>query len=319
VRSISRGRRPRSRGAVLVAMALAMLVLLGLAVLGIDVGRLAQTASEVQAFADSAATAGASALLAGSSRGTAVGQATTVGAQNGVDGKAGTQAQLIFGRWDAASATFTATNVRPSAVRAAATATVRTLLAGIWNQPTVTVQRTATAAFTGLGRAVPTLPFAIGDCAFQSLAACFGQNGCLPRMQGAPTAATHTAWTAFLDSPADQGNVGAYLPPACGGSRRPPQLGVGDRISLGTAPADPVLRALSRCVTPGQSEFLVPTVSCSANFAQAGPVSGFATVVIDAVRTNGRKGLTLHAVFRQVPGPPAGCEKCGTGCVALVG
>jgi Flp pilus assembly protein TadG len=319
VNRVGRGRRARSRGVVLVLVALAMLVLLGLAALGIDVGRLAAAASEVQAYADSVATAGATALLLGASPGAAARQATTVGAVNRVDGRPGAQTRLRFGRWDAATATFTPTNVHPSAVEAAATATVRTLLAGIWSQQTVTVERTATAGFVGLGRAVPTLPLAIGDCAFPSLASCFGQSGCLPAVQNAPSAASYTAWTAFRDSPADAGNVAAYLPADCGGRRPAPQLGVGDRISLSTASADPVLRALARCVTPGRSEYLVPTVSCSANFAQGGPVSGFATVVIDRVQTSGAPGLALHAVFRQVPGPPAGCQQCGTGYVALVG
>jgi hypothetical protein len=298
--------------------AMAMLALLGLAVLGIDVGRLAATASEVQAVADSAAAAGATALLAGRSPGAAAAQATQVGLQNSVDGGRGTTVQAFLGRWDAATATFTPTTVHPSAVHAVASATVRTLLAGIWNDRTVTVQRAATAAFTGLGRAVPTLPFALGDCDFPSLASCFGQDSCLPSKQGAPAAASHTAWTAFGASPASPNNVRAYLPAACGGNRTPPQLRVGDRISLSTAPADAVLQALARCVTPRRSEFLVPTVSCAANFSQSGAVSGFATVVIDAVRTSDPgKGLALHAVFRQVPGPPAGCQSCGTGYAAL--
>lgn len=309
-------RRPGRRGAVMVALAIALPAFLALLVVGIDLGRLGHAATEVQTVADSAATAGATALLLGRGGGAAA-DARQIADRNRVDGRGGapTVTTVTLGRWDDPTAAFIAGGGDASAVRVIATATVATLVAGVLGDPTATVGRTATAAFAGLGQARPTLPLAVGECRFPPAQTCFGRAGCLPVLAAAPLAAPDTAWTAFRQN-ATQANVRRYLPAACGGSATPPSLRVGDVISRSTAAFVPVLQALRGCVVAGTSEFLVPVLACGGTGGAR--VTGFATLVIDGVSTTPPEGVNAHAVFRQVVGPPRGCPRCGTGFATLV-
>src|SRR5437773_8166663 len=78
-------RRKTERGAVLITMALWLTAFMAFAAVAIDIGRVSFTANEVQAIADVAATAGATALFRGGRDAQAEG--ATVANLNRVDGK----------------------------------------------------------------------------------------------------------------------------------------------------------------------------------------------------------------------------------------
>jgi hypothetical protein len=82
--------RPKGqRGVALVVVAIFMVVILGFTTLGIDVARLAFTATEVQSVADAAARGGAMGLMAsGGTPGTGIARAHQVSALNIMNGAA---------------------------------------------------------------------------------------------------------------------------------------------------------------------------------------------------------------------------------------
>jgi hypothetical protein len=286
--------------------------LLALAAVGVDSGRIALTANEVQTVADIAATAGAKALLDGGNASTAINHAQTVVQQNMVDGSGATiqTAQLEVGQYDPQTRTFTAGANPPSAVRATPSTTVQNLFTGIFGSSYAnsTVTKTATAGFTGLGQGAPTLPLALGDCDFPALSSCFGSSSCLPRLSQVPSTTDNTGWTSFFDGSTSENTITAYLPSACGGSKTPPVINVGAPINLnngqGTGKA---LNGVENCVKKGFNQFLIPIVSCSGNFNQSATVTGFATIIVDSVVSSGnQKGLNIHAIFQETAGPPGG-------------
>ena len=116
----SRSARKQERGAVLTAFVLTSTALFALTAVGVDTGRLALTANEVQTVADTAATAGARALVEGGSAATARAQAQTVVGQNRVNGTAASiqAAQLEVGSYNAATGSFANGAVPANAVRA---------------------------------------------------------------------------------------------------------------------------------------------------------------------------------------------------------
>src|SRR5262245_54402057 len=195
--------RKSERGAILVATVLALPALLALVAVGIDTGRIAFTATEVQNVADAAATAGAQNLLEGGTATTARSQAQTVGAQNAVNGSGATvlPAQIEVGQYNYQTHTFVNGATPSSAVRATPSATVQNLFVGILGSSfaNTTVTKTATAGFSGLGQAAATLPLAIGACNFPSLSSCFQTSGCLPSLTQVPSTTDNTGWTSFFD------------------------------------------------------------------------------------------------------------------------
>jgi Flp pilus assembly protein TadG len=303
--------RKSERGAILVATVLALPALFALAAVGIDTGRIAFTATEVQNVADAAATAGAQNLLEGGTATTARSQAQTVGAQNAVNGSGATvlPAQIEVGQYNYQTRTFVNGATPPSAVRATPSATVQNLFVGILGSSfaNTAVTKTATAGFTGLGEAAATLPLALGDCNFPALSSCFQTPGCLPTLSQVPSTTDNTGWTNFFDGSSSANSITAYMPSACGGTKTPPVVNVGDSINLnnGESTGKP-LNAVKDCVEKGINKFLVPIVSCSGNFNQSSTVTGFATIIVDSVETKTPKGLTLHAIFEDVQGPPGG-------------
>jgi Flp pilus assembly protein TadG len=315
--------RKSERGAILAATVLALPALLALVAVGIDTGRIAFTATEVQNVADAAATAGAQNLLEGGTASTARSQAQTVGAQNAVNGSGATvlPAQIEVGQYNYTTHTFVNGAAPPSAVRATPSVTVRNLFAGILGSSFVntTVTKTATAGFSGLGQAGATLPLALGDCHFPELSSCFQTSGCLPSLSQVPSTTDNTGWTSFFDGATSQGNITAYLPSACGGTKTPPAVKVGDSISLNNGQGNgQALKGVQDCVEKGINKFLVPIVSCGGNFNQAGTVTGFATIIVDSVVSQGNpKGLNLHAIFEEVQGTPGG-GAYGTGEMRLL-
>jgi Flp pilus assembly protein TadG len=315
--------RKSERGAILVATVLALPALLALAAVGIDTGRIAFTATEVQNVADAAATAGAQNLLEGGSATTARSQAQTVAAQNAVNGSGATvlPAQIDVGQYNYTTNTFVNGANPPSAVRATPSVTVSNLFAGILGSSfaNTTVTKTATAGFSGLGQAAASLPLAIGACNFPALSSCFQTSGCLPSLTQVPSTTDNTGFTSFFDGSTSGPSIAAYLPSACGGTKTPPVVKVGDSINLNNGQSNgQALTGVQDCVQKGINKFLVPIVSCGGNFNQAGTVTGFATIIVDSVVSQGNpKGLNLHAIFEEVQGTPGG-GAYGTGEMRLL-
>jgi Flp pilus assembly protein TadG len=316
--------RKSERGAILAATVLALPALLALAAVGVDTGRIAFTATEVQNVADAAATAGAQALLEGGTASTARSHAQTVAAQNAVDGSGATiqPAEIEVGQYNYQTNTFVNGATPSSAVRATPSATVQNLFVGILGSSfaNTTVTKTATAGFTGLGEAAATLPLALGDCHFPAISSCFQTAGCLPSLSQVPSTTDNTGWTSFFDGSTNQNTISAYLPSACGGTMTPPVIKVGDSINLNNGQGNgQALKGVEDCVEKkGITKFLVPIVSCGGNFNQSGTVTGFATIIVESVESQGDpKGLTLHAIFEEVQGTPGG-GAYGTGEMRLL-
>lgn len=307
-----RGARKKERGVALTAVVITSAALFAAAAVGVDTGRLALTANEVQTVADIAATAGAQALLEGGNASTARNHAQTVVATNFVDGAAATidPAQIEVGQYNPQTGTFTPGALPASAVRATPAATVQNLFVGIFGSSyaTSTVTKTATAAFSGLGEAAATLPLAIGACHFPALTSCFAASDCLPRLSQVPSTSDNTGWTSFLNGPTDGNTVGDYLPGACGGKKTPPTIKVGDALHLNNGQVTSLLKDVEDCVEKkGFTEFLVPVVGCDGNFNQTATVTGFAKIIVESVESQGNpKGLTLHAIFEETAGTPGG-------------
>src|SRR2546427_10564378 len=119
-------RRPRGQeGFVLVLGGIVLLVMFALIVVTCDIGRISHTATEVQGIADSAALAGALAVIK-QGPGTAQSAATGVATDNRFDGRAfvdGTSGHLVVeeGKWDTGTASFTSGASPANAVRAIVT------------------------------------------------------------------------------------------------------------------------------------------------------------------------------------------------------
>ncbi len=301
-----RGGRKDERGVAVVALALSMTALFGLAAVAVDVGRIAHTATEVQTVADIAATAGATNLLKGGTAASARTDAQSVVAQNKVAGSAATiqSANIEVGQYNPQTNAFTNGATPPNAVRATPSQTVANLFAGFFGSSfaNTTITKTATAGFVGLGQAAPTLPLAIGACNFQALQSCFASSNCLPRFTQAPNGTDNTGWI----------KTGDFLPTACGGS--PTTVNIGDSLPLQNGQTSG-LKDISDCFQQGTTEYTVPIVDgpCDGNFNHSRTVVGFATVVVTAVKATGsNKGIDLGAIFKQVSGP-AGGGAYGTG------
>ena len=314
--------RKSERGAVLAATVLALPALLALVAVGIDTGRIAFTATEVQNVADAAATAGAQNLLEGGSATTAISQAQTVAAQNAVNGSGATvlPTQIDVGQYNYTTHSFENGNP-PSAVQARPSVTVSNLFVGILGSSfaNTTVTKTAIAGFSGLGKAAATLPLAIGACNFPSLSSCFQTSGCLPSLTQVPSTTDNTGFTSFFDGSTSGPSITAYLPSACGGTKTPPVVNVGDSINLNSGQSNgQALKGVQDCVQKGFNKFLVPIVSCGGNFNQSSTVTGFATIIVDSVVATGTpKGVNLHAIFQEVQGTPGG-GAYGTGEMRLL-
>src|SRR5437899_616133 len=130
------------RGQVFVAAAVALAAFLALGVVAVDIGRLAHTATEVQAVADVAASAGATALLKktfAQANVDPIAEAQFVAGQNTMDGQAAVVTDIALLHYDFASGGFTSGS--PNAVRATPSVTVTNLIAGVLGDRQTTVTK----------------------------------------------------------------------------------------------------------------------------------------------------------------------------------
>jgi Flp pilus assembly protein TadG len=149
-------RRPSERGSVLVVVAVALLMLIGVAALVIDLGVLYAAAQQAQHAADVAALAGAGRLRAGMNPTDAANEAIAVAAQNKILGSAVSlsSSDVVVGAWDAASkqvvawsstATAVAVQVTVRRTPSSPNGPVPTFFAQVMGVPSMSVTRASTA------------------------------------------------------------------------------------------------------------------------------------------------------------------------------
>jgi hypothetical protein len=221
------------RGAILAFTGIAVMTLVAMAVVGVDLGRLAFTATEVQTVAESAATAYAVAMQR--DRPNPASDAYQVVAGNSIDGTAATPTNIAsfeVGNYSAATQTFVPGAEPNNAVRATGTATVNNFFAAIVGDTQSTVQKTATAAIGCPTHGRMVLPIVVGECEF---AAFESSNDCsdLPELFQQP--GDNSCWSTLLQNPGGGAETTkSYLPTTCchdgecGGGVPAPSVSIGD-------------------------------------------------------------------------------------------
>lgn len=127
-----RRRRPRAprRGIIIVLTAILLVFMLGMIAFAVDIGYIANARTEIQRATDSAAYAGAGALINGTAAATTEAQSFLV--SNKVAGSAlnTSKATIEYGFWDTNNRTFTVSNNSPNAIRVTANASQQPLFFG---------------------------------------------------------------------------------------------------------------------------------------------------------------------------------------------
>ena len=317
------------RGISLIATALWIMCFFGLTAVGIDVARIAFTASEVQSAADLAALAGARAIVDGTNHQTAAdtmlgsGGGTSPNTINGQSAYAGSSTHLVEKGVVTNAGVFTVDNtVAANAARATVVATVDNLFTGIFGgsngSTTITKQAVAGLATVGSGR--PDIPLALSGGCFDNFNCTAGNCPTLS------TFANNAGWTG-LTLGHDASTVGSLIPAPCGDGAIPPVVNVGDVIDTGNGTQNVNFGKL-RCLVCDHNvtEFTVAVVDkpCGTGFTSDYTVKGFATVVINTVQYCSagwdQKNVPMLAVRRAgSAGGVGGCANCGTGQIRIVG
>jgi len=283
------------RGVTLVATAIWIFALVGIAAIAVEVARLTDTATEVQIAADSAALAAALAMTQGQDEQT---WGKNAAAANSADGRAVDRdvVQIDIGRFNSDPAVnphFTegcTRNVDCNAARATVTVSdVRYIMASILSGQTATsVQKKAVATIKCPGSAFP-FPMAVCDEALLSIPGdhtCF--EGPLPSpFNMSPTFSQNACWTSLGPDPANTSTFLGFFPKQCGGT--PPETFLGENINLQNGEVTPVWKALQCCVQCQKvKDFTVPVIDCPPLPAvprcnnDLAPVIGFATIHIES-------------------------------------
>jgi len=290
---------PRERGAILAFTGIALLTLVGMTVVGVDLGRLAFTATEVQGVAEVAATGYAHAWLQGASTGGDPGDgacaadALTVVDGNRIDAQQATAANIEryergFYDYDT-DGPFTAAvpaGETANAVRATATATVSNFFAALFGAPQSTVRKTAVATLTCGSRAQP-LPIVVQDCQFGGFD---GPEDCpdLPTITEQNIHEENSCWTSLMtDASASASRIVDMIAQQCcpagpGNCTLPPDyptVSEGQDIQVINGQSS-ALKALQTCWDNGFREFLVPVTPCGTPCNQSNQVSGFANITL---------------------------------------
>jgi Flp pilus assembly protein TadG len=314
-------------GAILGFMGIALLVFMGLAVVAIDFGHLGLSANEVQIVADTAASAGARALLRNDRDSAAedpVAVAQSVVAQNHLDDGAATIAasDVEIGTFDFTTRSFSTGGATPNAVRATGRATVANMVAGFFGNDTSDVSRQAIAAYGGNSTGKPVCPITIGLCEFQKYQSSANCSD-LPELSQVPSPTDTSGWTSLGSIAASASEAISYLPAACGGGGvPPPTVMTGGTINVLNGQANSILKTIEDCWKAGLlSECVIPIVDvpCNTQFNQPRPVVGFATFKITGVKATGNsKGISMDGICTtEQPGAPGGTD-LGTVTMALV-
>jgi Flp pilus assembly protein TadG len=331
-------RRRSERGIALAYFGIIMIMLIGFVVIGIDVGRLAFTASEVQSIADSAALAAIGDYAANKADPTA--HTKTIVADNTVDGRDGTIDSgttagielLEAGTYDwntKAFAVGTWGTAGINAARAHGKGTVTNLVAAAIGVVDSSVHRQAIAAVGGACNEVNALPIAIEQDAIQSF---MNSPDCsnIPVTRLFQVPLDNSCFTSLSTAAAGSSTERAHVPDTCCknntcGGGQTASLNVGDFISVNNGQDATVLQVIAGCLAlnPPMNEFIVPVIP---DGGCAGPgtkqVTTFARIIIDHVTTTGAastKGVYIKGVCRdQVTGNDPGCASAGEQAMALV-
>jgi Flp pilus assembly protein TadG len=333
--------RRSQRGQLLPYVGVVLLAFFGFAVLGVDIGRIAFTANEAQAVADSGALAACKSLSLGAVD--PVSNAASVLAKDHVDGKAlavsgaistpsspGTNVGIQLGNWDytQANPTFIPGGNPSNAARATSNALVNNMMAGLIGHPQSTITRDAVAAFSGVCRSQLVLPIALGDCWFQQFLDSGGDCSQITNFFQVPGTG-NTCWTSLSPSVQGASTIRGYLPSECthGADDPPPPVSIGDNINVTNGQLDSVLQTIKDCVdNHNLRDWTIPIIQCG-KCNQEAPVTGFAAVHIDCVVANGGdscggsrvKGLYLHSVCLANSGDSGGgCTNYGDIGVSLL-
>ena len=320
-----RAERPRERGGILAFTGMALLTLVGMTVVGVDLGRLAFTATEVQTVAEVAATGYAHAWLRHAVRNDTfdndvnVAEALPVIGGNRIDGQQATDVNVppgnyVLGSYDFATDAFAA-GVEPfNAVRATATTTVNNFFATLFGMSQSTVTKNATATLTCGNRAQP-LPLLVQDCQFGGFD---GPEECadLPTLTQQNVHVENTCWTSLLtNDSANANDIGQLIDDVCCGSGPGtcslpgdyPVVSQGQNITVLNGQAN-MLQAMQRCWDNDYREFIVPITPCGAPCNQTNVVSGFAKIVLTSrpVATGNPKYIELSSFCNHEGGEGSG-------------
>ena len=292
------------------------MVIVGMAVLGVDLARLSVTAGETQIAADAGAVAYARRMLDNRIDGGSenpVPYANGVVAENSIDGQEATMADLQYdvGRFDFETRSFQRGGMPGNAVRAEGTADIRNIFAGVFGSHTSSVTRAAVAAFSGVTSIQATLPIAVGECYFEQFRR---TDLCsdLPVLTQVPDDSDNSCWTSLGEDSASAKEAASMMPAQCchggkcGDGELPPPLSIGDQINIINGQVTDILMLLDDCVDQGLTEFVIPIIECG-RCVQSMEVIGFATIDIAEVRsTGGNKGIDLNAICATSGGGTGG-------------
>ncbi|MBA4018997.1 MAG: hypothetical protein C0483_17650 [Pirellula sp.] len=122
--------RPQRRGIIIVLTAILLVFLLGMIAFAVDIGYIANAKTEIQRATDSAAYAGAGALINGTAAATTEAQNFLVANKVAGNPLNTSNATMEYGFWDTNNRTFTVTNNSPNAIRVIANANQQPLFFG---------------------------------------------------------------------------------------------------------------------------------------------------------------------------------------------
>ncbi len=276
------------RGFALIAMALFILAFLGLTAIAVEISRLTDTATEVQASADSAALGGAAALAKGLSEVTGGQNAATA---NSADGHAVATSSVLIekGHYDSSAAanphfsTSCTAGLDCNAVKATVTVdNVSYIMASILEGHSGTnVLKNAVAALECQGTGYP-LPMAVSKGVLDTIS---HDNTCgttTASFFADPASSNSACWTSLGSSSASASFFRGIFPAQCGGT--PLQAYLQEPIHLQNGVDSNVWKTLQCCIAcQGVHDFTVVVIDnadvagCTSGNA---PVLGFATIRI---------------------------------------
>jgi hypothetical protein len=290
-----------------------MLTIVAMAVLGVDIGRLAFTANETQILADVGAAAGAKALLQFQSSDPSINPAlvarNTV-LSNAVDGAGAVDENIVsieYGTFDRDSWQFKpgAGPANANAVKVVTTATVDNIFSAILpgNDGISTVVREAVGSASecpSTGQLV--LPVTIGDCMFDAFQDSEDCADIPPPIILAPDGSDTACWTSLDDTHTNARDTRDKLPEQCCSHCKDipgPLVHKGDFINVTNGSETTVLQALRGCLHTGFTDFAIPIVKCDPDgtlkCTHSKEVVGFAQLRMTRVQATGSdKGIDLE-------------------------
>jgi Flp pilus assembly protein TadG len=310
------------KGIALPLVAVALWVILGMTGLGVETGRLALVATEVQNAADVAARSAAFEYVTGDGTTTPRQAAEAVIAANAIDDQTSISAAsltvLEMGNWTSENGFIT--NLEPiNAARAEVQHTADSIIMSWVGYPSSLVTKDAIAGFSPASGGRPTLPIAIGECLLDEEC---NEDACQPTLYQVPDPEDNSAWTGFFEE-ASGDQIAAYFPEECppngnGTTEVAPYINLHDEIYLNNGQTS-LLKQVECMLENGLTEVLVPVVSCGTTLNQAREVLGFATFEIIEVRaTGGNKGIDMRGLTSAQNDPGGGDTSYGSGTIVLV-